>query len=104
MQQRESTHIHQHKVSRAYNGDSILDLPVDRLLLNRGVFPTFDGATFKPAPRGPHPGENQRPAKDEQDPSKDNHVVLEALQRILRKKEDKPNKPFAEFGQARPIR
>lgn len=94
-----SIHIHQARISRAWNGDSILDLPVDRLFLNRGVYETFDGGKFLPAP-GFQQGQ-QRPPQDKQDTSKDTSVVLEALQRILRKNEDKPSS----FGrQARPIR
>ena len=99
----QNTHIHQAKISRAWNGDSILALPVDRLFLNRGVFATYDAAKFSAPPRFQQPGQ-QRPPQDKQDPSKDTSVVLEALQRILRKKEDKPNLPFGEFGQARPVR
>ena len=104
MEQRHNTHIHQHKLSRAWNGDSILALPVDRLLLSRGVYATYDGAKYRPPPRVARPGDNQRPPQEKGDSSKDTHVVLEALQRILRGKEDAPNRPFAEFGQARPIR
>ena len=103
MQQGVNTHIHHNLVSRAYNGDSILQLPVDRIFLNRGVFATYDGKNFRPAPRMRQPGQDERPPPDSGSASKDTTVVLEALQRILRKKEDKPDS-WGEFGQARPIR
>ena len=104
MEQRHSTHIHQHKISRAWNGDSILALPVDNLLLRKGAYATFDNRDYTPAPQKLPQGAQNVPPKDQGSREKDNAVVLEALQRILRKKEDKPNKPFSEFGQARPIR
>jgi len=89
-----------HKLSRAFNGDSILALPPDRLIVRR-VYPTYDKKNFKPA-RAALPQNQQQPR--EQAKQGDDRVVIEALQRLLRGKEDKPQKSFSEFGQARPIR
>ena len=92
---------HHHKISRAFNGDDILRLPVDKALVRR-VFATYDRKHYTPAV-GVLPQQTRQPEKGSS--QKDTSVVVEALQRILRGKEDEPNrKPFAEFGQARPIR
>ena len=100
MNQNHETNIHQHKISRAFWGDDILRLPVDKMLVSR-CYATYDSKHFKPA-RGVFP--QQKRAPEQGSTGKDNAVVIQALQRILRGKEDKPNKSFSEFGQARPIR
>ena len=88
-----------HKLSRAFNGDSILALPSERLLVRR-TYATFDMKNYKPAPGVRQTMKAPQKPKDD----KDDEVVIEALQRLLRKKEDKPQRAFTEFGQARPIR
>ena len=68
------------KISKAFMGYNILQLPVDRGLIKRGFFATFDGKNRIPERR-----QFQAPPKSTpQETHKDNVVVLSALQRLLR--------------------
>ena len=88
-----------HKISRAWNGDDILRLPVDPHLISK-IFTTYDRKNYKPI--SSVMPQQSRPA-DTGSRQKDESVVIEALQRILRGKEDTP-KNFGELGTSRPIR
>ena len=90
---------HQFKPSRAFNGISILKLPADKLTLNRGVFVTYDPLHLTPARQQK---DFKRPEEDGTR-SKETQVVLEGLQRILKRKEEKP-KTFEEFSRVRTVR
>ena len=91
------------KMSRAWAGGSILKRPTNPGLQARGFYFTTDmSPPYRPVQ--PTQGSKQyAPTDTTQKQSQDNVVVLEALQRLLRKQKDAP-KPFEQFGQARPIR
>ena len=122
MQHPELSHL---KLSRAWEGGSILRRPANRGLIARGFYPTYEkGRNPKHAKvSGPqHPSvqkgvdarvqslkdamkKSKYAAKpvESYDKNQDNVVVLEALQRLLRNQKQ-TDRPFAEFGQARPMR
>lgn len=93
------------RMPSAFAGGSILDLPPDAKVLARGFYVTYDKRTFRPTPRNPQNfGQDQASqAKNKETGQQDSKIVLEAMQRILRKQPDKP-RPFSELGQSRPIR
>jgi len=91
------------RLSSAWEGGSILKRPMSRSLQARGFFPTYDMGP-NPRPAIAQKGLEKYAAKrDQPKQQQDNVVVLEALQRLLRKEPDKI-KPFSEIGQARPLR
>ena len=94
------THL---KMSTAWVGGSILNRPPNAALQARGFYYTSSGGPpYKPVP--PRGAPFQVPKQESTDKqSRDNQVVLEALQRLLRKQKDVAQ-PFQQFGQSRPIR
>jgi len=88
------------RYSSAFNGISVLDLPSDRLLLNRGVYATYS-LKLQPV-RAAAPREHTAP-NNKKDPTKETEVVIQALQKLMRS-EKIQQKPFAEFGLAHPVR
>jgi len=90
-----------HRYSSAFNGISVLDLPADRLLLNRGAYPTYN-LKLKPIHRL-KPREHVAP-DNKQDTSKETQVVISALQKMLRQQTKIDPRKEAEFGIAHPVR
>jgi len=91
----------QFRMSRAFNGGSILDLPLDMRVLAKGFYFTSDPKNFKPLPKtGAQP--LQKPPSQPQKEG-DSKVVLTALARLLKGNQDK-NIPYEELGQSRPLR
>lgn len=92
-----------HRMPSAFNGGSILDLPVDPRVLARGTYVTYDPRTYRPAPKGKNFVDPKGAQKQDKGTSQqDTKVVLEAFQRILRS--SKEPAPFTGMSQARPIR
>jgi len=85
------------RYSSAFNGISVLDLPADRIALNRGVYATYS-LNLEPI-KVNAPREHSVP-NNTQDTQKETQVVVEALQKLLR--QQKP--PQSQFGLAHPIR
>ena len=88
------------RYSSSFNGISVLDLPKDRLLLNRGFYPTY---SLKLKPIIKHKPQ-QHVADNKQDVSKETTVVIAALQKMLRQQTKIDPQKQAEFGIAHPIR
>ena len=92
-----------HRMSNAFFGTSVLDLPVDASFISRGFYITYDTKTYRPAPN------NQNFVDPKGDPKpnsatgqQDTKVVLQAMQRLMRNV--KEPEPFAAFSQSRPVR